>query len=320
MRIILSLLLSVDAIALSDCEAPPAGNAGANKANTANTTNTNAAKPVAAAPTKEALMAIEKSAHEAFKNKDAKFWETFLSDKFVAFAQPAGRLDRAAAVKLYSGADCDLKSYSISDDQMTSYGADAAIVTYKLTSDGTCAGQKMDTETWVASAYVRSGDQWKGAFHAEAPIVDPKAAPAKSAPAKPAPPASDEGTAPPAADALTTALLAVENKAWEAWKNRDAKTLNEVGTANFVYLSSAGRKNKEESTKIWTEPKCDIKSFSLTEPLAVSLSNDFALITYKGNASGTCDGKPIPPAVWVASFNIKEGETWKNAFYMDLLP
>ena len=41
--------------------------------------------------------------------------------------------------------------------------------------------------SWAASVYVRDGDQWKAAFHAEAPIVDPKAAPAK--------PADKEGSA-----------------------------------------------------------------------------------------------------------------------------
>jgi hypothetical protein len=261
-------------------------------------------------------MTLEKSAHDAFKNKDAKFWETFLSDKFVGFGA-TGRMDRAASMKQYAGTDCDVKSTTLSDEQMIAYGADAAILTTKVTSDGTCGGKKIPAETWAATAYVRDGDKWKAAFHAEAPVADPKAAPAKPAAAAPA---KKEDTSEATDDALTTALLAVENKAWEGWKNRDAKAQSDLATSDFRYLSSTGLKNKDESIKGWSEPKCDIKSFSLTDPMAVSLTNDFALVTYKGNASATCDGKPVPPLVWVASFNMKEGDTWKNAFYFDVAP
>ena len=42
-------------------------------------------KTASAAPTKVALMTLEKSAYEAWKSKDAKFWDTFLSDKFVGY-------------------------------------------------------------------------------------------------------------------------------------------------------------------------------------------------------------------------------------------
>ena len=51
---------------------------------------------------------------------------------------------------------------------------------------------------------------------------------------------------------------------------------------------------------------------------AVSLAPDVALVTYKADVKGTCDGRPVPPSVWVASFNQKEGDTWKNAFYTDV--
>ena len=309
-------LITASAITFAGCEPGPA-NTAANSTNAANTSNTNAAKPTSAAPTTEALLALEKSAHEAFKNKDAKFWETFLANNFVGFG-PEGRLDRAAAMKLYAGTDCDVKSVTVSDEKMTTYGTDAAILTTKVTTDGTCGGNKIPTDSYAASGFVRDGDKWKGVFHGEVAVTDPKAAPAKAAPAAPGPkdgPASAE-----ADNALATALLAIENKSWEAWKARDSKTLDEISTSNFQYLSSMGLKDKAESTKFWTATPCEIKSFALTDPQAVSLTKDLALITYKGSAVGTCEGKPVPPMLWVASFNMKEGDTWKNAFYMDVAP
>ena len=100
------LVLATAAAFYFNVHEAPAENAGANNANAA------ATKLAAAAPTKAALMALEKSSFEAWKNKDAKFWNTFLSDKFVGYGSD-GKLDKASATKEYTGADCEIKSYAL---------------------------------------------------------------------------------------------------------------------------------------------------------------------------------------------------------------
>lgn len=299
----LFIMTAVAAISFAAC-----GGAADNKpANNANAANANSAKPTAAAPTKDALMTLEKSAYEAWKTKDAKFWDPFLTDNFVGFGA-TGRMDRAAAIKQYSGADCEVKSYALSDEQMTAVGADAAIITYKATYDGTCGGQKLPAQVWAAGVYVRSGDKWKGAFHAETPIIDPKAPPAKPAAPTAAKPAAAD-TKP--ADALTEALLAVEKKGWEAWKNRDAKGIEAVIMNDIVVIESLGQRfDKAGALKAWTEPKCEIKSFSLTDAAGVSLTKDAGLLTFKGTADGKCDGTALTP-LWGTGVFVKDGENWK---------
>src|SRR5690349_22121096 len=84
--------------------------AGANAANTATKTS----RP---APTKDALATLEKSSYEAWKRKDAQFWDTFLSAKFVGYGS-SGKLDKGSATKEYTGADCEIKSYALSHEQM----------------------------------------------------------------------------------------------------------------------------------------------------------------------------------------------------------
>ena len=127
------------------------------------------------APAEDALVTLEKSAYEAWKSKDAKFWDTFLSDTFVGYGS-SGKLDKASAATEYTGADCEIKSYVLSDEEMKALSNDAALLTYLATVDATCGGQKVPVNSWAASVYVRDGDKWKEAFHAEAPVVDPKAA------------------------------------------------------------------------------------------------------------------------------------------------
>jgi hypothetical protein len=312
-KITLFILLALAAAFFTACGAP-AGNSPA--ANNANAANANAAKPVAAAPTKDALMTLEKSAYEAWKTKDAKFWDTFLTDNFVGFGA-AGRLDRAAAIKQYSGADCDVKSYALSDEQMTAVGADAAFITYKATYDGTCGGQKLPAQVWAAGVYVRSGDKWKGAFHAETPVVDPKAPPAKAA--APAPAKKDEAKpAETKSDTLTESLMAIETKGWEAWKQRDKAGVESVMAKDFMYFSGLGRTARADAIKLWAEQKCTGLDYKFSDPMGLSVTPDVSLVTYKADVKGKCDGKPVAPSLWVASFDLKEGDAWKNAFYADV--
>jgi ketosteroid isomerase-like protein len=298
--------------ALTACE-PPATNVAVNTANTASANaNANSAKPVAAAPTKDALMALEKQGWEAWKNHTPEAFENILSSKYIAFG-PKGRMDKAAAIKAFGDAKCDIKSYSISDEQMDMLGSDTAVLTFKAAQDGTCDGKKVPAAVWASSVYVREGDGWKNIFYAENPVVDPNAPPAKAAAATVASPAETAKS-----DTLTTDLMAVETKAWDAWKARDVKAVEDVMANKFMYVSGTGRKDKAASIKGWSEPKCEGLGYTFSDPQAVSLSKDVAMVTYKAEVKGTCDGKPNQPSLWVASFDSKEGDTWKNAFYTDL--
>ena len=277
--------------------------------------NANAAKPAAAAPTKESLMAMEKQAWEAWKNTDSKFFEEFMSDRWVSFSS-SGREDKAANLKRLVDSKCDVKSYSMSDDQLHMLGNDVAVVSYKAKQDATCAGTKIPEEVWASSAYVREGDKWKALTYVENAVVDPKAPPAKAPAAATAPPAKADGEA--TQDALTQAVMATETKAWDAWKNRDAKAMEALMTSNFTYVAGSGRYDRAGSLKTWSEPKCEGNAYTFSEPKVISVTSDVALATYKADVKGTCDGRPNPPAVWVASFNMKEGDTWKNAYYTDV--
>jgi hypothetical protein len=302
------VLVATGALVLTACD----GNAPANKANAANA----AEKTSRAAPTKDALVTLEKSSYEARKSKDAKFWDTFLSDKFVGYGS-SGKLDKASATREYAGADCEIKSYTLSDEQMKPLGNDAALITYKTTVDGTCGGQRLPAISWAASAYVRDGDKWKRAFHAEAPVVDPKAAPAKPVDKKEA---SKEGEARLAdRDAGTDAIVAVEKAVWEAWRAHDAKNLEELTARDISFINIFGTyfANKADALKDWTGPGCDAKSVSVTGAAATMLSPTVGILTFKGAADGTCFGQKVGP-IWGTSVYVKDGDAWKWTFGINL--
>ncbi|MEP6945283.1 MAG: nuclear transport factor 2 family protein [Acidobacteriota bacterium] len=318
MKQTISLLLLAAAAGLASACGAPADNKPANAANSVNTTNktnsnasNSAAKTAAAPASKDALLAIEKQGWEAWKNHDEKATADFLSDKYVGFSSTTGRQSKADNLKSFAAQKCDVKSYSFSDEQMTPIGNDVAVLTFKAAQDYTCDGKKGTPETWSASAYVRDGDKWKNVFYSEQPIVDAKAPTPKAKTGE----AKATESAP---DPSTDALMAVEKKAWDSWKARDIAGVESVMAKDFVSFGGMGRKDRAESIKGWSEPKCTGLGYAFAEPMGVQLAPDAALVTYKANSQGTCDGKPIAPTLWVASFDVKEGDAWKNAFYLDV--
>jgi Domain of unknown function (DUF4440) len=271
--------------------------------------------PALAGPTEAVLLSRETSAYEAWKSRDAKFWQSFLADSFVGWGS-SGRLDKASATKEYTGADCRIASYAISDAQMTPLGQDAALLTHKVTVDGVCGGDKVAPASWAATAYVRDGDQWKAAFHAEAAIVDPRA------PMKPAGRmAGGEANQMKSADrdASTDALLEREKTVWDAWKDRDTRRMDALIAANVQFINIFGihLATKAEALENWSGKGCDVKTVALTEPIATMLSPDVGILTFHARADGTCFGQKVGP-VWSSSVYVRRGDTWTWTFGINL--
>lgn len=335
-KITLFILMAIASVFFVAC-GTPATNAPANSTNT--NTNTNTAKPTAAAPTKDALFAMDKQANEAALKGDGKFFEGFLSDKFVSYDM-GNRMVKADIVKMFNSMKCETKSWSLDDAQMAMIDADTAVVSYKGIFDGSCtdpAGKsmKMPSPMRGASIYVRSGDKWLGAWHGETLIVDPKN-PLKAVP--PAPPAKKEvakkddksaansnanaapATAKQVADANTDALVKIHTSGWEAFKAKDAKKFDEIMTANMANVDPLGgwTSGKANVIKLWTETmKCEgITKVSVSDGFASALSPTVELLTLKGTADGKCDGQPNGP-LYQSAVYVKEGDAWKLAFMFE---
>lgn len=336
-------LFALAAIGLVSC-APPANT------NSNSNSNTNTA-PKAAAPTADSLAALDKGAWDAFKAKDAKFFEGFLADNFVGFGDDGKRPTRAEVIKMIGENKCDLKNFSFSDTKVTMAGADAAVLTYKGTQEGTCDGQKVPSPIIIATVFVRSGDSWKAAYHNEVALIEPKAdaakdsnvasagetktepaatAEKKDAPAvaekkapMPPPPSSNtasntNSTSTDAGDALTTALMAVEKKGWEAWMKKDPKAFEEILSKDISFVDSMGKATfgQSEVIKLWTGEGCKVSSVDVSDGKGSMITKDAAIFTYKGTAEGTCGGMKIEP-LWGTTVAVKEGDVWKAVYIFE---
>src|ERR1700687_213995 len=325
------ILLAAASTLVAACGAP-AANTGANNA------NTNTGKLVAAAPTADALMALDRQANEAYVKGDSKFFEGMLSDKFVILAGGGQRMDKAATVKMIAGVKCDIKSMDLSEPAMSMIDADTYALSYKATWDGTCNdpdGKPMKVPSPIRSAgiWVRRGDKWQAVFHGENLIVDPKNPVAPAAPPKKEEAKKDVKTAansntasnnaaPARAtpDANTDALVKVELALWEAWKAHDAKKLDALMAkdVSFVNIFGTYLATRADALKDWTGAGCQIKSVSVTDGFASALSPTVEMLTRMGTADGTCGGQNVAGTViWGVSIYVKDGDAWKFAFGMN---
>ncbi|CAN5738007.1 hypothetical protein BH18ACI4_BH18ACI4_14080 [soil metagenome] len=338
-KISLSFLLAAAAMLLAACGAP-ATNTGANNA------NTNTTKPVAAAPTVDALMALDRQANEAYAKGDSKFFEEMLSDKFVILGG-GQRIDKATTVGMIAGVKCDIKSMDLTEPAMSMIDADTYALSYKANWDGTCNGPdgktvKLPSPVRSASIWVRSGERWQSVFHGENLIVDPKAPPPpppplgmKEEPKKEEPkdkaaansnmasstaaPARATRDANPGAN--TDALMGVELALWEAWKEHDAEKLDDLiaTDVSFVNIFGTYLGTKAEALKDWTGNGCEIKRVSVSDGVATALSPTVEMLTRKGTADGTCGSQEVGGIpIWGVSIFVKDGNAWKFAFGMNL--
>lgn len=321
---IASLVFSL--VLLTSCGGP-AANAPAN--NAAGNANANA-KPAAAAPTKEALMEMDRKAHASWAAGDTKWFEENLSDKFVGFYNGV-RNTKADELKMISGTKCEVKESKLDEEQLVKINDDTYAIVYKSTYDGECTmdGQKMKipSETRAATVWVREGDKWKGAYHSETPIIDPKnppPPPPKAEPKKDEAAKTDdkkaEAPAKPAPGPNNDALVKLHTAGWEAFKAKDAKWFNDNMTSGMAIVGPLGdfHSGKADVTKHWTETmKCEgITKVSIEDGFATALSPTVEILTLKGTADGTCDGQKNGSLYQTAVY-VKEGDAWKLAFMIE---
>lgn len=292
------------------------GGSAANKP-AANVANANAAaKPVDPAPSKETLMIPENKAWYSWKSKNGKYFEEYLADNAVAMGS-GGRSDKAAIIKRISDPTCEVNDFSLTDEQMTPLGTDVALLTYKATQDAKCGGKPLPPTVRAATVLVRTSEKWKAAYHNEVAIIDPKAAPAK--PTGKTESAKRDEAKSAASDENTDDMLKVEKAVWDAWKDHDGKRIDELTAKDISFINIFGTylPNKADAIKDWTSTGCQVKSVSVNDAVGTMLSPTVGVLTFKGGADGTCFGQKVGP-IWGTSIYVKEGDTWKWAFGMNI--
>ena len=108
---------------------------------------------------------LEKSAWEAYKNKQADAFKALMSKEYYGvYAEGVKSLDAEVA----DMAKSDLRDYSSSDIKVVFPHPKMAVMTYKAKLQATADGKDISGTYNSGSVWVQQGGKWVGAFHTEA--------------------------------------------------------------------------------------------------------------------------------------------------------
>jgi hypothetical protein len=117
----------------------------------------------------DAVIAMEKKGWETWKMQDKTFLQGELSSDAVIVGDQ-GVADKTQYFK-DSFTDCKVKSYSLSDWNVTMFDKDTAMVTYKSMSDAMCGGKQAPANQWNSSLYMKRGSKWMNVFYQTSNIM-----------------------------------------------------------------------------------------------------------------------------------------------------
>ncbi|MEP6787081.1 MAG: nuclear transport factor 2 family protein [Acidobacteriota bacterium] len=113
---------------------------------------------------KATLINLEKQSWEAWKKRDGKFFETFLSDDHVEVGF-GGVANKSSVVAFVGSPVCVVKSYELEGFNVSRINDAAALVTYHAAQDTNCNGSHVPSPVWVSSLYVKRGGRWYNVFY-----------------------------------------------------------------------------------------------------------------------------------------------------------
>ncbi len=115
-----------------------------------------------AAPDKDTMLAREKAAWQAFKDKKADDFKKVVSADMVA-VYADGMADLQKEVSEMQ--KWDMKSFAISDYKVTASGSDVVITTYKVAIQGTYGGKDASGTYNAGSVWKNEKGEWRAIFH-----------------------------------------------------------------------------------------------------------------------------------------------------------
>ena len=113
------------------------------------------------------ITGLEKSAWEAYKNKQTDAFKALMSKDYCGvYAEGVKNLDS----ELADMAKSDLREYSFADMKVVFPHPKVAVATYKATVQATSDGKDISGTYNSGSVWVQQGGKWVGVFHTETKV------------------------------------------------------------------------------------------------------------------------------------------------------
>ncbi|MEO6541000.1 MAG: nuclear transport factor 2 family protein [Ferruginibacter sp.] len=116
------------------------------------------------------IIALDKLAWEAWKNKNPEWFRTHTTEEFLSIN--SARMSNKAEVIKSTPVDCDVKSFSFDNFKFVMLNETAVLLTYTATQDAVCGGKKIAPRVRASVNYVKRNGKWLEALYMETPITE----------------------------------------------------------------------------------------------------------------------------------------------------
>jgi hypothetical protein len=118
----------------------------------------------------------------------------------------------------------------------------------------------------------------------------------------------------PVANAGT--ITDLEESAWQAYKNKQARSFRKLFYKTYYGVYADGIKTLE--MQVADMEKADLHGHSLADIKVEFPNANIAVITYKATQEATFDGKDVSGVYYCESVWVKKGQKWLNTFHTEI--
>ncbi|HEY8204728.1 MAG TPA: nuclear transport factor 2 family protein [Pyrinomonadaceae bacterium] len=276
------LAVIVSTLAAFACTAPPGNNSAI----------TNANKPAETTSTisEAQVIAKEKDAWDAVKNKNPEGFRKIMADNGL-YVSHHGVLDPAGIVR--ETAELELTELSFSDWKVVPIDKDAVVVTYTAHINGRIKGMPLvSSQVRGSTAWVNRNGNWLAIYHQDCE-AKPAPSPGTNKPAKPV--SSPAATSLPASTSADAS--ANEKIIWDALKNRNFDAFAALLASDSIEVEPGGVYDKSGSVKGVSE--MDFSKAVLSDWQSLKIDEDAALVTYMVKGGSIDPSGEHHTTIWV---------------------
>jgi uncharacterized protein (TIGR02246 family) len=113
-------------------------------------------------------------------------------------------------------------------------------------------------------------------------------------------------------------IVALEKRAFEAWKNKDKRFFEAHMAEDGQYLDLNGTGGKAQYVQVIIDNNCTVNSYALEQTKVTMLSKEVALLTYRYTYDIVCEGKPEAGPLWASTLYVKRDGKWLIAFHQEI--
>lgn len=119
---------------------------------------------------KTQLIVLERSGWEAFKNKNANWFQVNTTDDFLSVSS-SGISNKEQIIQATANG-CDVKNVFIDDITFAMLNKQIVVLTYIASQDGVCGNNKLAPKVRASATYIKQRGKWLEAFYMETNISE----------------------------------------------------------------------------------------------------------------------------------------------------